>query len=63
MSSVVYLFGSGIAFFAGAAIVLSAIAISFVPVRFSRPAARICAWVGFVLIALSAAPLPYWWYG
>src|ERR1700677_1672565 len=58
MSLVIYFFGSGFAFFGGVALVLFGIAASW-----WRPRLTVLpALIGLILIALSAAPLPYWFY-
>ncbi len=61
MNAVLYLFGSGGAFFVGAALVLAGI-VTFAARR-SRVVATLLAVVGLILIAFSAVPLPYWLYG
>src|SRR5688572_28354948 len=64
MSGLIYLFGSGQAFFVGVGLVLTA------DVLFSRPRrgwvaslVTILALVGIAVIVLSATPLSYWYYG
>jgi hypothetical protein len=63
MSSVIYVFGSGLAFFIGICVVLAGV-VSFVlsQKRWARALAFWSVVVGGLLIALSATPLPYWFY-
>lgn len=64
MSWLIYLFGSGLAFFAGVALVLAALAL-FPRFRGDWRASllTILTLVGLAVIGLSAAPLSYWYYG
>src|SRR5262245_18646096 len=64
MSWVIFFFGSGLAFFAGMALVLAGVAVA--SVRHGRGAALtgfVAAFSGVLLVGLSATPLPYWYYG
>jgi len=59
----IYFFGSGAAFFVGVGLVLTGIAlVTFSSRKWSPTAATLFALVGLILIALSATPLPYWFY-
>jgi hypothetical protein len=63
MNSIIYFFGSGTAFFAGAGLVVAAIvALGILHRQWPRRIALLFAVVGFILITLSATPLPYWFY-
>jgi acyl-CoA thioesterase-1 len=63
MRWVIYFFGSGIAFFAGVALVLIALGVlSIAPRRWLTIFSTIAALLGLILVALSATPLPYWLY-
>jgi acyl-CoA thioesterase-1 len=58
MSLVIYFFGSGLAFFAGVALVLIGVATTL-----WRPGLRVLPSIlGLVLLALSAAPLSWWFW-
>jgi acyl-CoA thioesterase-1 len=60
---VIYLFGSGAVFFIGIGLVLVGLLIFvFFQRRFPKIIATLFAVVGLLLIALSATPLPYWFY-
>jgi acyl-CoA thioesterase-1 len=58
MSFVIFFFGSGFAFFAGVALVLLGVAVT----RWRPRLSWVPAMLGLIVIALSAAPLPYWLY-
>lgn len=63
MRWVIYFFGSGIVFFLGVCLVLAAVLLAWT--RRPRWLARsvvLFALLGAILIALSATPLPYWFY-
>lgn len=64
MPWLIYLFGGGLAFFVGAALLLVALA-SFAasPRRGVKALASLAAFLGLAFVALSATPLPYWLYG
>ena len=63
MDWVLYLFGSGAMFFIGVAMLLFGAAIdATTAASWRRRAAKLLAFVGLLLIALSATPLPYWLY-
>jgi acyl-CoA thioesterase I len=63
MNWVIYFFGSGAAFFTGVGLVLAAAALlSFWRRQLSKPVSTLFALFGFILIAVSATPLPYWLY-
>lgn len=63
MSWVIFFFGSGLAFFAGIALVLGALAaFSLTKKRWLHSLALLGALTGLILIALSATPLPYAYY-
>src|SRR5260370_30487906 len=63
MNWVIYFFGSGAAFFSGVGLVLAAIPVlSFYHRKWAMRLATLCALLGLILIALSATPLPYWFY-
>jgi acyl-CoA thioesterase-1 len=63
MSWVIYLFGSGAAFFLGAGLVLAGLAVvTFVRWKGSPLVATLLALVGMAVVVLSATPLPYWFY-
>jgi acyl-CoA thioesterase-1 len=63
MNWIVYLFGSGAAFFAGAGLVLAGVALAAFGRRpWMQRRASSAALFGLVFIALSATPLPYWFY-
>src|SRR5882724_7780050 len=60
----IYFFGSGAAFFAGVGLVLVAAAVfSICQHKWVTRTATLGALTGLILIALSATPLPYWFYG
>jgi acyl-CoA thioesterase-1 len=61
-SFVVYLFGSGLAFFVGAGLLLLAIALGASRRSPVLRGAILASCIGLVLIAASAAPLPTWYY-
>lgn len=61
---VIYLFGSGAAFFAGIGLVaLSLLGFSITYRHWIHVISTLVAIAGLLLIALSATPLPYWVYG
>jgi acyl-CoA thioesterase-1 len=64
MAWLIYLFGSGLAFFLGAAIIVGSLA-GFCRIHggWRAKALSILAFAGLVFVALSAAPLSYWVYG
>jgi acyl-CoA thioesterase-1 len=63
MEWVIYLFGSGLVFFLGVGLlVLAAAAFTFLACGWSRILATVITLTGLVLIALSATPLPLWFY-
>jgi acyl-CoA thioesterase I len=63
MSWVIYLFGSGAAFFVGVGLVLASVGLTALPRRkWSDRIVTIFALVGMILIAISATPLPYLFY-
>jgi acyl-CoA thioesterase-1 len=63
MNWVIYFFGSGAAFFAGIGGVLAGAALFSVRRRdWSVKAATLLTILGAILVALSATPLPYWFY-
>lgn len=63
MSWVIFFFGSGTAFFAGVGGVLAGVALFSIRRRdWSVKAATLLTFLGVILVALSAAPLPYWFY-
>jgi acyl-CoA thioesterase-1 len=63
MNWVIYIFGSGDAFFIGVGLQLTAAALLCFPRSKGRlRVASLVALIGLILIALSAAPLPYWFY-
>jgi hypothetical protein len=60
---VIYFFGSGLAFFIGAGLVLVAVVaktLCRVPVLSRKT--TLTGLVGLILVGVSAAPLPYWFY-
>jgi acyl-CoA thioesterase-1 len=59
---VVYLFGSGLAFFIGVALVLLGLTASVASSRTCKRASSMAIIVGLVLVALSGTPLPTWFY-
>jgi acyl-CoA thioesterase I len=59
----IYFFGSGAAFFAGVGLVLAAAGICIYQRKWTLRTATLGALTGLILIALSATPLPYWFYG
>jgi acyl-CoA thioesterase-1 len=63
MNELVYLFGSGAAFFVGIALILAGLAI-FTRARqeWARVVATLVAVLGLVFVAFSSTPLPYWLY-
>jgi acyl-CoA thioesterase-1 len=64
MAWLIYFFGSGAAFFAGVGLVLVAAAIFIIYQRsWCARIATLGALTGLILIALSATPLLYWFYG
>ncbi len=63
MSWIIYLFGSGVAFFAGASLVLAGVALAVcIQRRWSGTLATLLALLGMILVAVSGTPLPYWLY-
>ena len=63
MNWIIYFFGSGAAFFAGVVLILVAAAVLGIFQRkWSTRTAILMAFIGLVLILLSATPLPYWFY-
>ena len=62
MSWLIYLFGSGLAFFAGAVLVLLAVVLLPRVNGWRASAASILAFLGLAVVGLSAAPLSYWFY-
>jgi acyl-CoA thioesterase-1 len=63
MSGLIYLFGSGLAFFAGVGLILAAVLFFSRPLRaWSARLVTIVALVGIAVVVLSAAPLSYWYY-
>lgn len=60
MNTVMFLFGSGFAFFLGVGFIL--VALTVCSCARSRIAATLLALFGLILVLLSAAPLPYWLY-
>jgi acyl-CoA thioesterase-1 len=64
MNWLIHFFGSGTAFFSGVGFVLAAIAfLCFCQRKWAMRSASLVALFGLILIALSATPLPYWFYG
>lgn len=63
MSWLIYLFGSGLAFFAGAGLVLLAVGLLPRVEGWQASGASILAILGLAVAALSAAPLSYWFFG
>ena len=63
MNWVVYVFGSGLAFFAGVGCMLAALAVSFGRWQGWSRISTLAAILGIVLIVLSGTPLPMWFYG
>jgi acyl-CoA thioesterase-1 len=60
----IYFFGSGAAFFSGVGLVLaSAVILGFCQRPWAARTATLVALLGLILIAISATPLPYWFYG
>jgi acyl-CoA thioesterase-1 len=63
MNWVIYFFGSEEVFFVGLGLVFAAAAfLSFYRRKWSTSASTLFVLIGLILIALSAAPLPYWLY-
>ncbi|MDX1947058.1 MAG: SGNH/GDSL hydrolase family protein [Pirellulaceae bacterium] len=62
MGGLIFLFGSGWAFFVGAAMALAGVTALPWLVGGKASAARIVALLGLAVTALSAAPLSLWWY-
>src|SRR5262245_35551303 len=63
MGWVIFLFGSGLAFFVGVGCVLVSIAVlSYTERPVDKVLGTLAAIVGLILIACSATPLPYWLY-
>jgi acyl-CoA thioesterase-1 len=63
MSWVIYFFGSGAAFFSGILLVLAAaLGLAACRHRWLVRIAVLLALLGLILVALSATPLPYWFY-
>src|SRR5690348_146424 len=63
MDWVVYLFGSGAAFFAGVGLVLLAVVLFATRRAGLKVVATLTSFVGLIFIAASSTPLPYWLYG
>jgi acyl-CoA thioesterase-1 len=63
MDGIIYIFGSGAAFFLGTALVLIAVG-CMVHTRtgWLSIVSTVCALAGLILVAASATPLPYWLY-
>ncbi|HEX4609122.1 MAG TPA: hypothetical protein VH092_13025 [Urbifossiella sp.] len=61
MNGILYLFGSGAAFFVGIGFILVGVFTFWA--RRSGIAATLLAVVGLLLVACSATPLSYWHYG
>jgi len=63
MNWLIYLFGSGLAFFVGVGLLLvSLAAFTASPRRVVKAVASLAAFLGLAFVALSATPLPYWLY-
>jgi acyl-CoA thioesterase I len=63
LSLVIYFFGSGNAFFCGVAMVMTGVCMSFFAAgRMLRLARNLTAVIGGILVAVSATPLPWWFY-
>jgi acyl-CoA thioesterase-1 len=63
MNLLIYFFASGAAFFGGVVLILAGLSlVTFLPRRWTPTIATLSALVGLVLSALSATPLPYWFY-
>jgi acyl-CoA thioesterase-1 len=63
MDWVIYVFGSGAAFFVGVGLILVSLFVSATHRRASlQVVASLVAVVGLIFVALSATPLPYWLY-
>lgn len=63
MNWIIYFFGSGAAFISGVGLVFAAVAsLSFYKRKWAIPTATLGAILGLILIALSATPMPYWFY-
>ncbi len=63
MDWVIFLFGSGAAFFLGiAAVLVSTVGFAFVRRGWTVVTSTLIAVVGLILIAVSSTPLPYWFY-
>jgi acyl-CoA thioesterase-1 len=58
MSLLIFVFGSGLAFFGGVALLLIGVGLAFWRPRFCA----VFVLLGLIVIALAAAPLPYWFY-
>jgi len=63
MNWIIYSFGSGAAFFWGVGLLFAAIgSLSYYHKKWATQAATMVAFLGLILIAVSATPLPYWFY-
>jgi acyl-CoA thioesterase-1 len=63
MTWVIYLFGSGAAFFLGIGLILAGLGFfAYFQGGLGRAFASLLAVVGMLLVALSSTPLPYWFY-
>jgi hypothetical protein len=63
MNWIIYVFGSGAAFFLGMALLFISLAVFTASSRrWIRLGASLLAIIGCLLVALSATPLPYWLY-
>jgi acyl-CoA thioesterase-1 len=61
MNTLIYFFGSGLAFFTGVAMILVGVSlVSLVRQNWSSRLATLLALFGLGLVAISATPLPYW---
>jgi acyl-CoA thioesterase-1 len=64
MSLVIFIFGSGLAFFVGAGLVLLSLVTFYLSARrWLHSLALVTTITGVLLVGLSATPLPYWYYG
>ena|SRR5215510_6561281 len=63
MNWVIYLFGSGVVFFLGIGLVLiGPVLFMYCQHRWMRALASVFAFIGLLLVGLSATPLSYWIY-
>ena len=63
MNWVIYFFGSGAAFYSGIILIIAAaVSLSVYHRKWFAQVATLLALLGLILIALSATPLPYWFY-